>query len=98
MRCKTVSVSYTRKINLGDYNSAEASCTIWAELDYALNEDIGEGMDAAMRDLWTAAKNNVKAQVVPLTNKSDQTAAEMKLLFLGVPVVSPEPKSEQESE
>ena len=33
MRINTVSVTYGRKINLGDYNSCEIGLSIWADLD-----------------------------------------------------------------
>ena len=33
MTIKTVSVGYTRKLNLGDFNSAELACTLWADSD-----------------------------------------------------------------
>lgn len=33
MHVKTVSVTYERKINLGDYNSATIGLTLWADVD-----------------------------------------------------------------
>lgn len=97
MRVKTVSVSYTRKINLGNYNSAEVGATLWAELEPG--EDIGDGMHNAMNDLWTACKANVKAQLIPLTvTKDDQIVAELNKLFLGVPVVSTPPTEQEEQD
>jgi hypothetical protein len=32
MIIKTISVTYGRKVNLGNYNGAEASLTLWADL------------------------------------------------------------------
>ncbi len=29
---KTVSVTYGRKANLGDYNSADVECSVWADV------------------------------------------------------------------
>lgn len=75
---KTVSVTYGRKINLGDYNSATVDCTIWADVD-------GENLDQDMADLWDMAKANVKAQVLPLMSKNNGNG-NMQKAFLGLPV------------
>lgn len=77
MQLKTVSVTYGRKFNLGDYNSATIDCSLWAELEE------GEDEAAAMTALWEMAKNNVKAQAVPLVQK--QTAS-VEQIFMGLPV------------
>lgn len=71
MNVKTVSVTYGRKVNLGDYNSASVDCTIWADV----KED--ENLDTVMHELWGMAKENVKAQVQPNAN--------VKEFFLGLP-------------
>ncbi len=76
---KTVSVTYGRKINLGDFNSATVDCTLWADVDE------GEDLDQAMQDLWECAKNNVKAQVLPLS-KNGNGNMNAQALFLGLPV------------
>jgi len=78
MQLKTVSVTYGRKLNLGDYNSATVDCTLWADLDE------GEDEAAAMTALWDMAKNNVKAQVLPLVKK---TEAQVTQIFMGLPVI-----------
>jgi len=75
---KTVSVTYGRKFNLGDYNSATVDCTIWADLDPE------ENLDAAMHDLWAMAKENVKSQAQPLLAKNGANA-NVKEFFLGLP-------------
>ena len=77
MQLKTVSVTYGRKINLGDYNSATIDCTLWADLDE------GENEADAMTALWEMAKNNVKAQALPLVKK---TEAQVVNIFMGLPV------------
>lgn len=77
MQLKTVSVTYGRKINLGDYNSATVDCTLWADLDE------GEDEAEAMTALWEMAKNNVKAQVLPLVRKNE---AAVTSIFMGLPV------------
>jgi hypothetical protein len=80
-RIKTVSVSYERKVNLGDFNSANVSCAVWAD-----GLDLDGNLHQSMHQLWDMVKNNVKAQILPLTSKSDKTAAQMEALFLGLPV------------
>ncbi len=74
---KTASVTYGRKFNLGDYNSATIDCTLWADL----SED--QDLDAAMAALWAMAKENVRAQALPLVNKSK---AQVEQVFMGLPL------------
>jgi len=57
---KTISVTYGRKFNLGDYNSAHLETTYWADLD--VNED----PEGVALNLWDTAKADVKAQALPL--------------------------------
>ena len=52
MVVKTISVTYGRKINLGDYNSANVECTLWADVD-ADEETLLHNL---MSNLWTMAK------------------------------------------
>ena len=73
---KTVSVTYGRKQNLGDFCSAHVEITIWADLT---EED---DLDATMCALWDMSKQNVKAQLLPLTANHKVKAEE---LFLGLP-------------
>lgn len=75
MKLKTVSITYGRKFNLGDYNSATIDCTMWADLDD------GDDEGTVMSALWAMAKNNVKAQSLPIL-KQQQDAAEQILLGL----------------
>ena len=74
---KTVSVTYDRKHNLGDYSSANIGCTIWADV----SDD--QNLDTAMHALWDMAKANVKAQLLPLTSK---TTAQVEQVFMGLPL------------
>lgn len=74
---KTVSVTYGRKLNLGDYNSANVEISIWAELEDGDNE---ADVTAA---LWEMAKNNVKAQALPLKRQDE---ARVEKIYLGLPV------------
>ena len=36
MKIKTVSISYARKLNTGDFSSASIGIDLWADLDAAL--------------------------------------------------------------
>jgi len=87
MRIKTVSVTYGRKCNLGEYNSATVECSMWADLD------VEDDLDVAMHGLWDMAKENVKAQCLPLVNKGK---AEVREFYLGVPVANPQAEVEKE--
>jgi hypothetical protein len=81
-KVKTVSVTYERKQNLGDFSSANVGCTIWADCEE------GEDLDQAMHNLWEMAKANVKTQLLPLTKGNGSVSVEK--LFLGLPVVESE--------
>lgn len=39
MYIKTIAVSYARKFNLGDFNSADLSCAMWASIAEGEDED-----------------------------------------------------------
>jgi hypothetical protein len=78
-KIKTVSVTYGRKVNLGDFSSATVDCTVWADV-----ED-GEDLDGAMKALWGMAKENVKTQILPLV-KNGNGSMNVKEAFLGLPV------------
>ncbi len=78
MQIKTVSVHYERKINLGDYNSAAIGITLWADVDPHENAALDEIMTA----LWTMAKDNVKAQALPLVRNQQ---AEVTEIYMGLP-------------
>ena len=75
MQLEKVTVSFQRKKNLGNYESADASCMLTA---YVEPDD---DKDAVMRGLWTMAKDNVKAALAPYF--TDVTVSEM---FLGLTV------------
>lgn len=72
-----VSVTYDRKINLGDYNSVKFGLTVWADVD----ED--EDLDAAMKALWEMAKENVRQQAARV---KDRQVVQVEEIFLGLPV------------
>jgi len=77
MQVKTISVTYGRKVNLGEYNSANIEISIWGQLE----EEEDEG--AAVTALWEMAKANVKAQVLPLVQKN---TVKVENIFMGLPV------------
>lgn len=60
MKVKTISVVYGRKFNLGNYESAEIACTMWADLDD------GESPEEKTQELYGKAKDAVKAQALPV--------------------------------
>jgi len=72
-----VSVTYGRKFNLGEFQSAHIEISIWAEVDE--EDDLNE----AMSQLWCMAKENVKAQALPLVAKQ---RAKVNEVFLGLPI------------
>jgi len=78
---KTISVTYGRKFNLGDYNSAHLETTYWADLDP------DESPVDVAKSLWETAKTDVKVQALPLIKS--KTKAQMK----GVHLTNPKPAS-----
>lgn len=74
---KTVSITYGRKWNLGNYESATTDITIWADVEE--DEDLNE----VMPRLWDMAKANVKAQALPLVEKNK---VQVEQIMMGLPV------------
>ncbi len=72
----TVSATYERKFNLGDYNSAHIGITLWADLD---DEDDPEKVRGS---LFEQAKATVKAQAMPIISNQ---RAQVEKAFLGLP-------------
>ena len=66
MRVKTISVTYGRKWNTDNYESATLDTTVWADL--AEGEDEAE----AYTQLWTLAKDQIRAQSLPVLSKRDE--------------------------
>jgi len=83
---KTVSVTYDRKINLGDFNSATVGVTLWADIEN------GEELDATMHALWEMATANVKAKAATF---KQNIAAESAELFLGLPLAQEDGNGDQ---
>lgn len=63
MQLRTISVTYARTFNLGDYNSARFEVAVAAELDP------GDEPAAVEAELWRLAKESVKAQAMPVLKK-----------------------------
>jgi hypothetical protein len=69
MKLKSATVEYGRVVNLGEYNSLRASCTLVAELEE------GEDVDAALAGLWEKARENVREQVRRVVERGRPTDA-----------------------
>jgi len=75
MRLEKVTVNFQRKKNLGNYESADASCMLTAFVDPEDDKDL------VMRALWRMAKENVKAALAPYLQ--NVTVSEL-MLGLGI--------------
>jgi hypothetical protein len=64
MEIKTISVTYHRKFNLGDYESVEIGCSLWGQIDPE------EDADGATQFLFEQAKASVKEAAMPLIRTS----------------------------
>lgn len=65
MKITTVSVTYSRKFNLGNYESLELGCSLWAQV-----ED-GEDADGVTEFLYHQAKESVKIAAMPVLKTSE---------------------------
>jgi hypothetical protein len=63
----TISVTYERKFNLGDFNSAHIGVTVWADVEE------GESPAVVADVLFAQAKDAVKEQALPLAKKANAT-------------------------
>lgn len=77
MRLKTISVTYGRKLNLGDFNSVHSEVSLWADL-----ED-GDDEASAANALRDMARNQV---MLELANLNQKLAAKVETVFAGLPV------------
>lgn len=75
MQLEKVTVNFQRKKNLGNYESADASCMLTAYVEPA------DDKDTVMRGLWEMARENVKSALAPYLQN-----VTVKDLFLGLPV------------
>lgn len=60
MQPTTVGVTYTRKFNIGNYESLELSINLYAKVDP------DEDSEAVTELLWQQAKASIKAQASPV--------------------------------
>jgi hypothetical protein len=72
MEIKTISVSYQRKFNLGDYESVEIGCSLWGQID--LEEDA----EGATEFLFEQAKASVKKAALPVIKASSYQMSKHK--------------------
>ena len=91
MNVKTISVTYERKFNLGDYNGAAIGVSLWADI----SDD--EDENACLADLFTEAKVAVKTQALPLLKERKRIVAQVIEQFAGKPVVQAAPPPAQAS-
>ena len=76
MILKTISVTYGRKMNLGDFNSLHVEASLWADLEQGDDEAI------AAEALRTMARNQVGTELARMEPK---LAAKITDLFMGLP-------------
>lgn len=77
MKIDKISVTYGRKVNLGNYSSLNVEISIWADI-----EDSDNPRDA-MDSLWETARAQVAEQVAPF---EQQLTAKTTELLNGLPV------------
>jgi hypothetical protein len=72
----TITITYGRRINLGDYSSAHLETTLGAELEE------GDDPAACTEQLWNEAKLSVKARAIPLFK---QRHDQLREIYDGLP-------------
>lgn len=77
MQLKTISVTYGRKLNLGDFNSVHSEVSLWADLEEGDDE---ASAAIALRDM---ARNQV---MLELANLNQKLAAKVETVFAGLPL------------
>ncbi|MHC5746712.1 MAG: hypothetical protein ACYTXT_33440 [Nostoc sp.] len=65
MKIGTVSVSYSRKFNLGNYESIELGCSLWAQVEEE------EDADGVVQFLYHQAKAAVKEAAMPVIKANE---------------------------
>lgn len=77
MKLTAVSLTYGRKLSLGEFNNAHLEVNLGADIEE------GDDLNAVMHDLWHMARQNIKVHAQHLTsrgNGEDPDAA-----YLGLP-------------
>ena len=77
MRLKTISVTYERKLNMGDYNSVHSGVSLWADLEE------GDDEATAAEALRAMARNQV---MLELARVEQRLQAKVEGVFAGLPV------------
>lgn len=77
MQLKSISVTYGRKLNLGDFNSVHSEITLWADLEQGDDEAI------AAEALRQMARNQV---MLELARVQPALEAKVQKVFAGLPV------------
>ena len=76
MKLTTISITYGRKLNLGDYNSVHSEISLWADL-----ED-GDSATEAASELREMARLQVMLELARLNTN---IAAKVDSIFAGLP-------------
>ena len=76
MKIRTIAVSYHRKFNLGNFNSADLSCSLWAQIDGDEDEEtciqiLQSKCREHVRAEYNLAKNGSKPVELFRVNVSD---------------------------
>ena len=69
MKLTAIAVTYGRKHNLGNYNSAHVEVSLWADLEE------GEDVAAATLELRERARDEVKAELMRLIKADENDSA-----------------------
>lgn len=77
MKLRTISVTYGRKLNTGDYSSAHCEMSLWADLDDGDDEAL------AAEALRTMARHQVALE---LARHEQRLAAKVEGIFAGLPI------------
>lgn len=77
MRLKTISVTYERKLNMGDYNSVHSGVSLWADLEE------GDDEATAAEALRAMARNQV---MLELARVEQRLQAKVEGVFAGLPL------------
>lgn len=67
MQIRTIAVSYSRKFNLGNFNSVDLSCSLWAQIVAEEDED------ACVQILQDKCREHVRVEYYKAKNGSSST-------------------------
>jgi hypothetical protein len=65
MKISTVSISYSRKFNLGQFESIDVGCSLWAQVEEE------EDADGVVQFLYHQAKASVKEAAMPVIKANE---------------------------